>query len=259
MTNKLSYIDSHAHLAFFSSEELDQILQRARNAHVERIINVCLNPEALEQGLVLQKKYPWIYCAAATSPHDAATGEKLFSYFAAAAREKKIVALGETGLDYHYHTATKELQTELLIQYFQCARSSQLPIILHCREAFPDLFDIAAKEFPSTRVLLHCFSGTKKEAKEALDRGWMISFSGIVSFKKSHLLREVASYVPLENMMIETDAPYLAPEAYRGKKNEPSYLPAIAQAIADSRKISLEEIATRTRENATLFFSLESK
>ena len=190
------------------------------------------------------------------SPRCAKEGDLHFPFFSKAAKEKKIQAIGETGLDYHYHPSSKESQKKLLVQYFQLALSSDLPVIIHCREAFEDLFALAKSEYKSPRALLHCFTGTLLEAKEALDLGWMISFSGIVSFAKNPSLHEVAAYVPLERMLIETDAPYLAPTPHRGKRNEPSFLPEVAKALARLRNDSLEKIADATKANALSFFSL---
>ncbi len=255
MTSPHLFIDSHAHLSLFPKEEIDAILSRALEKRVERIINVCTDPAALRQGWNMREKYPWISLAGATPPHDVEKENDAFSFFSQAAMEKKIVAIGESGLDYHYHLYSKEKQKELLIRYFHLAMRADLPIILHCRKAFRDLLDIAKREYPSTKALLHCFTGEKQEAKEALDLGWKISFSGIVSFANT-ALKEVASYIPKEQLLIETDAPYLAPVPHRGKKNEPSFLPDVARALADIRKETIEVIAKATRENTLSFFSL---
>jgi TatD DNase family protein len=257
MEKTLPLIDSHAHLSLFPKEELENILQRAKEKNIERIINVCIDLPALEQGLFLIQKHPWISLAAALTPHDALK-EREASFFSKAAEEKKLVAIGETGLDYHHHSASKESQKKLLIQTLHFAESKALPLIFHCRDAFRDLFEITKSELSSSRALLHCFTGTKEEAKEALKRGWSISFSGILSFAKNDLLKEVAAFVPLDRILIETDAPYLAPNPYRGKRNEPAYLFEVAKALALLRKESIETIATATTKNTCSFFSLKS-
>jgi TatD DNase family protein len=257
MQKNISFIDSHAHLSLLPEEEIEAILLRAKQNGVERIINVCIDPAALEQGLSLAQKYPWISLAAATTPHDALkNGDLHFSFFSKAAKEKKIVAIGETGLDFHHYGESRESQKKLLVRYFHLGTECDLPLIFHCREAFRELLDLAKSEYKSRKALLHCFTGSKSEAKEALDMGWMISFSGIISFAKTQELKEVANYVPLDRLLIETDAPYLAPTPHRGKRNEPSFLPEVARALASVRGDSIENIANATRENALSFFAL---
>lgn len=165
------------------------------------------------------------------------------------------MALGETGLDYYYEHSPKELQKKFLIQYFHLAIQTGLPVIFHCRDAFSDLFMLGDAEYKGKPALVHCFTGTVEEAKAALDRGWSISFSGIITFKKSEALREVVKYVPLSKMLIETDAPYLAPQSKRGSLNESSFLSETAQMIAELKQVSLETVAKATSENACAFFS----
>ncbi len=251
-------IDSHAHLTHISFEgDVHFLLERARLAGVDAIVNICTNPTELQKGLALSQEFPWIYTAAATTPHDvAAEGETAFPAMERAAREGKLIAVGETGLDYHYYADTKEIQQHFLRRYLVLARSCKLPIIIHCREAFSDLFRIIDEEYSGLPGVLHCFTGTPQEAHEVIKRGWFLSLSGIVTFKKSMELQQVAREVPLDQLLIETDAPYLAPAPHRGKTNEPAYLAATAQFIADLRGIPLLELATATSYNARSLFQL---
>lgn len=246
------FVDSHAHL---TSDELfphlDAILARAQEAGVFAIINICTDKTTLKRGLELQS--PFVYHAASTTPHDAdSLGELDFPVMEKAALDGLLVAIGETGLDYHYCHASKEKQCEFLIRYAELAKKCDLPLIIHCREAFSDLFSLLNLE----RVLLHCFTGTLDEAKEVVDRGWMLSLSGIVTFKKSGALKEVAKWIPLENLMIETDAPYLSPEGFRGKTNEPSFLIKTAEVVGELRGISTSDLGKITAENALNFFRI---
>lgn len=249
------FFDSHAHI---SSDELftdkEGLMQRAKKASVSYIVNICTDEKTLLQGIELQRSYPEVLLTGATTPHDVEKeGEKFFPLFAQYAREKRFVAIGETGLDYHYEHSPKDLQKRFLEKYLQLAEDLQLPVIFHCRDAFEDLFAIA-KGVPY--AILHCFTGKEKEAEEALSRGWMISFSGIVTFKKSAELREVAKQVPLQQMLVETDAPYLAPQSRRGKINEPSFIVETAQLLAKLKEVDVESFAQTTSDNAKKIFQL---
>ena len=252
------YIDSHAHLTSDTVlPHIDAILKRAREKGVEKVVNICTDERSLKEGLRLAQTYPWIYNTAATTPHDVdQEGESFFPIVRKCAQEKKLIALGETGLDYYYEHSRKEVQKKFLIQYFALALETSLPLIFHCREAFSDLFKLADVHYQNRPTILHCFTGSLEEAKGCLERGWYISFSGIVSFKKSDQLRDVAAYVPLDRMLIETDTPYLAPQSQRGKMNEPSYIGETAQVLASLKNLSLEDVAHQTTLNACKLFRL---
>jgi len=254
----LCYIDSHAHLTSPSVlPHLEEVLARARLAQVSYILNICTDPESLKEGLFLATQHPWIKNAGATTPHDVAEeGEEAFPLFSAAAKGKKLAAVGETGLDYHYAYSPKEIQKQFLKRYLHLAAETHLPVIFHCREAFSDLFSVVDSEYPAQApAVLHCFTGTIQEAEQVIKRGWYLSLSGIVTFKKSEPLREVAKMVPLSQLLIETDTPYLAPQSQRGKPNEPSFIPEIAAAIAAAKGIAPEQVALATAENAKRLFS----
>lgn len=243
-------VDSHAHI---TSEELfpdvEGILQRAREAGVVRIVNIATDAKTLERGLALAEKYPdFVFNTAATTPHDVEK-EDMFALVKEAAG--KLVAIGETGLDYHYEHSPRELQKKFLGKYIELAKETNLPVVIHCRDAFEDLFTF---DIPS--AVLHCFTGGLKEAEAALKRGWYISFSGIVTFKKSVELRAVLKEVPLEKILIETDAPYLAPQAKRGKVNEPSFIGEVAEVIAAVKNVSLREVCEMTTKNGCEFFKI---
>lgn len=256
-------IDSHAHLtvpAVF--DQLDFVLKRAQQAGVKAIVNICIDPLSLERGLILSQHYPWVYQAAATTPHDVEKeGEQVFEIMASCARQGLLKAVGETGLDYYYEHSKRTIQKQFLRRYLHLALECQLPVIIHCREAFSDFFEILDTEYQingrHAPGVLHCFTGTMAEAEEVLKRGWMLSLSGIVTFKKSIELQEVAREVPLEQLLIETDTPYLAPQKHRGKQqNEPAFLVETAHVIASLKQISFEELAFKTAQNACQLFKL---
>lgn len=253
-------IDSHAHLtSSLLFEQVDPVLERAQQAGVGAIVNICTDLLSLERGLELSQRYPWVYQAAATTPHDVEKeGEAVFEQIAATARRGKLQAVGETGLDYYYEHSSREVQKDFLRRYLHLALECQLPIVIHCREAFRDFFEILDAEYTVNGKhlpgVLHCFTGTMDEAEQVIKRGWMLSLSGIVTFKKSIELQHVAKVVPLEQLLIETDAPYLAPQSHRGKQNEPSFIVETARFIASLRQIPFEEVARATKRNAAHLF-----
>lgn len=253
------YIDSHAHL---TSDDLypniEEYIERAKLAGVNQIVNICTDLKTLQRGIALSQLHPQIVNAGSTTPHDVTLeGEIYFEHFEKAAYEKKLVAIGETGLDYYYEHSPKKLQQTFFIRYLQLAIKCNLPIIIHCREAFQDFFEIIDQHFPKKKQgVLHCFTGTIEDAKELVKRDWYISFSGIVTFKKSIELQEAARLVPMENLLIETDSPYLSPHPLRGKVNEPSFLPHVAAKIAEIKGIPLSKVSQMTTSNTQKLFKL---
>ncbi|MBA2728218.1 MAG: TatD family hydrolase, partial [Parachlamydiaceae bacterium] len=255
-------IDSHAHLGSDELfEDIDEVLFRAKAAGISAIVNICTNPLTLERGLALRMKYPWIYNAAATTPHDVEKeGKEVFARIAYHAIKGDLHAIGETGLDYHYTHSSPEIQKQYLRRYLRLALECKLPVVIHCRDAFNDFFEILDQEYmiggKHAPGVLHCFTGTVSEAEAVISRGWVLSLSGIVTFKKSDVLREVAKLVPLHQLLIETDAPYLAPQSHRGKPNEPAFIAETAALIADVKNITLEEVIKQTANNARKLFNL---
>lgn len=259
----MKFIDSHAHITSDSLHgSVEEILERAGNSGITDIINICTDAITLERGLALSQKHPWVHNAAATTPHDVdKEGELLFPLMEKHARNGDLVAVGETGLDYYYEHSPKELQQHFLRRYLHLALECNLPVVIHCREAFKDFFTILDSDYiingKHAPGVLHCFTGTVEEAEEVIRRNWYLSLSGIVTFKKSTVLREVAKLVPLDRLLIETDAPYLAPQNHRGKTNEPAFLPETAAVIAEVKGITVEELAKATSANARELFRLK--
>ncbi len=260
--NKIPLIDSHAHLTKADAiGGVDELLSRAQAAGIQAIVNICTNVETLNLGLELAKKYPWIFNTAATTPHDVEKeGELVFSTIEKHAREGHLVAVGETGLDYYYAHSAPEIQKNFLRRYLHLALDCQLPVVIHCRDAFQDFFEILDEEYKVNGKhapgVLHCFTGTIPEAEEVIKRGWYLSLSGIITFKKSEELRQVAKMVPLNQLLIETDSPYLAPQSKRGKTNEPAYIYETAEMLAGIKGISLEELAQATIKNTKELFKI---
>jgi len=252
-----AFIDAHAHLTHEESEGLPEQLTRAKEANISAIINICCDLQDLLRGLELakQSEAPKIYTVASLTPHDAAKDDAAFFLeIKKAIKNNLLAAVGETGLDYYYNLAPKEVQISSFCRYRDLAQESKLPLVIHCRDAFDDICKILdpAKELKG--VMLHCFTGSVDEARRAINRGWYISLSGIVTFPKSVALQEVAKFVPLDRLLIETDSPYLSPQGYRGQKNEPSFLLATAKKVADLKEISLDELAESTTQNVKRLF-----
>jgi len=266
MNCKLDYfIDSHAHLTCDEKtySQIDDILERAFSTGVKRIVNICTTLESLERALTLRSQYPWIYNSAAITPHDVEIlGDAAFPTIAEHAKKGHLVAIGETGLDYYYEHSKAEIQKKFLRRYLHLALDQNLPVIIHCRDAFKDFFEILDQEYVVNNKhaagVLHCFTGTILEAEEVLKRGFYLSLSGIVTFKKSHELQEVAKFVPLNQLLIETDTPFLAPQSKRGKSNEPAFIIEIASFIAKTKGISVNEILETTSNNASKLFALQN-
>lgn len=253
-------IDTHCHLEMETfDDDREEVIKRAEEADIEYIINPGSDREGNIKGLRLSSKYSHVYSAVGIHPHDAKYLDKsLFDELRRWVERPKVVAIGEIGLDYHYLHSTKGVQVEAFIKQIALARELDLPVIVHSREAKNDTIRILREEASDVDGVLHCFSGDTKMAKEAMELGFHISIAGPVTFNNAKTLREIAGYVPDEFLMIETDAPYLAPVPMRGKRNEPSFLRHTAQLISEIRGISLNDLARITTLNAMRLFKLGS-
>lgn len=252
-------IDTHCHLDFpdFDAER-DAIVERARAAGVGQMITISTRVKKFDTILAIAENYANVFCSVGTHPHNA--DEELdieTEDLVRLSAHPKVVAVGEAGLDYFYDNAPRDAQAIGLRRHIAAARQTQLPLVIHSRSADDDMADILTEEtgrgaFP---FLLHCFSSGPELAKTGIDLGGYISFSGILTFPKSEELREIARAVPRDRMIVETDAPYLAPKPFRGKRNEPAYVAHTAQVLAETIGVSVEEIATITTDNAFRVFS----
>lgn len=248
--------DTHAHLD--SLEDPEGAVERARSNGVERIISISSGLESSRNTLAFAGGHKRIYVAVGVHPHAAATGDApTLSAIEELAGSPGVVAIGETGLDYFYMNSGKETQIRSFTGQIAIARRRGLPIVIHVRDADEDLIGILKSENVSEkRGVIHCFTGNFETAKRYLDLGFYISFSGIVTFKKSDELRAAAAGVPADRILIETDSPYLAPVPFRGKPNEPAYVKHVAETVAEVRGLKTEELASLTSENATRLFGL---
>jgi TatD DNase family protein len=256
---KPSFIDTHCHLEMEAfNDDRDKVVERAVAAGITYIINAGSDRKANVDGLKLSDTYPQVYSAVGIHPHDAKTlDESLLKELKKWAKHPKVVAIGETGLDYHYLHSAKGVQIDAFRKQIALAKEVQLPIIVHSREARKDTIRILREEITDTTGVLHCFSGDREMAKDAMEMGFYISLAGPVTFKNARKLREVAEFVPDEFLLLETDAPYLSPVPMRGKRNEPAHLIHTAKAIADIRGISVNDLARITTVNARKLFKMD--
>ena len=253
-------IDSHCHLDFPDFfAELDAVVARAREAGIARMVTISTRVHRHAEVLAIAERFADVYCSVGTHPHYA--HEELAVMAAdlvARARHPKVVALGEAGLDYHYDNSPRDAQERGFRTHIAAARETGLPLVIHSREADADTARIVEEEtgqgaFPA---VLHCFTGGPDLARRAIALGLFISFTGILTFKNSAALRTIAAELPADRILVETDAPYLAPGPFRGKRNEPAYVVETAKVLAETRGTSFDEIARQTSEN---FFRLFSK
>jgi TatD DNase family protein len=249
-------IDSHCHLDYEPLiKDIDQVLLNAKKNDIAKLLTIGTSLESSQKVLDIVNKYSNVYGAIGIHPNST-TGnlEKLDDILELKNSNKKIVAFGETGLDYFYKRSEKNDQIFAFEKHIEFSIAKKIPVIIHTRDADDDTISIIKKYYKKTNFLIHCFTGTLDFAKKLLDLNCIISFSGIITFKKSNNLREVVKYVPLEKMLIETDSPYLSPDPLRGKSNEPANVKIIAEAVASIKQISFMEVASSTTTNFENFF-----
>lgn len=254
------YIDSHCHLSFPElSARLPEIRAEMAAAQVDRAVCICTTLEEFEQVHALATRYDNFWCSAGVHPDNEGVREPSLDDLLALASLPRVVAIGETGLDYYRLNgrgiAEMAWQRERFRVHIRASRATGLPLVVHTRSASDDTLAILREEGASNGVF-HCFTESDAVARAALDLGFYISFSGILTFKNAQALREVAAFVPLDRCLIETDSPYLAPVPYRGKTNNPSYVPFVAQQIATLKALPLREVAQATTHNAERLFKL---
>jgi TatD DNase family protein len=260
----MDLIDSHAHIDFPQfAEDRDAMLQRAREAGVHTLLAIGTGPgpEKLDAALPYAEQHDWIYSSVGIHPHEAkeATAQH-FEDLARLAQHPKVIAWGEIGLDYFYDHSPRDVQADVFRTQMELAHAAKLPIIIHCRDAWDDCIALIEHHWKSTGLggILHCFTSTLDHAKRGLDMGFLVSFAGNSTYPKAQSIRDVAKELPLDRILIETDAPFLAPQPYRGKRNEPAYVAEVAKTLANVRNLPPEEIAATTASNFRRFFGIAS-
>lgn len=255
----MQLFDTHAHL---SDEKFDldrhELIPSLYEYGVKKIIDVACDIRSADKTIDLLNRYPFIYGAVGMHPHDVkymdnSLMDKLIEYM----RHEKVLALGEIGLDYHYDYSPRDIQRAWFTEQLELAKQLGYPVVLHIREAFGDCMEILKAHKNGLRGVMHCYSGSVETAYECLDLGLSFSFGGAITFKNAKKTLDVISSLPIENILLETDCPYMTPEPYRGKRNDPSYLNYVCEKMAEQRKMDKEEVAERTYQNAINLFVIE--
>jgi len=262
------FVDSHAHLDGKQFDlDREQVIARAHEAGVHMMVAIGNGdgPPTLDAGIQLAEQHPFMYATIGIHPHEARLDDaSAYQTMEQLARNPKVIAWGEIGLDYHYDHSPRDTQKQVFSRQMELAATAKLPIVIHCRpsdgsdNAWEDCLGLIKDQWAPTGLggILHCFTGNWPQAKRALDMGFMISFAGNLTFPKAQQIRDAALEVPLERMLIETDCPYLAPVPHRGKRNEPAFVKETARKLGELRGLSMEEVGEQTARNFYNFFKL---
>lgn len=253
--------DTHAH---YDSERFDNdrddILINSFNSGVELILNPGCDIGSSQKSIEISQKHDFVFSAVGIHPHEAVIENKIFDELDKMFSNEKVVAMGEIGLDYHYNFKDRETQKKCFCKQLELAKMRDLPVIIHDRESHQDIIDILKSDFcKGLKGVLHCFSGSKEMAKIMLDLGFYLSFGGVLTFKNAIKSIDIVNYMPLDKLLIETDAPYLAPVPYRGKRNDSMLLKFVAEKISEIRNVEYDEICNITNNNGRELFKIKNR
>ena len=259
----MDLIDSHAHVDVSDFDaDRDAMLSRAQAAGVATLLAIGNGPEIEKLGAAVPyaEAHDWIYAAIGIHPHEAKNAtEAHYAELDRLAQNSRVIAWGEIGLDYHYDHPPRDLQARVFRHQLEQARAAGKPIIIHCRDAWTDCLKILDQDWRSSGLggIFHCFAGTIEEARYGMNMGFLVSFAGNVTYPKAQNLRDVASLIPMDRLLIETDSPFLAPVPHRGRRNEPSYVAEVARTIGNVRNLPADDVAGFTAENFRRFFAID--
>ncbi len=254
----MNFVDTHVHLHFPDFQvDFKEVVERARQAGVRFFVNVGTDLKSSREAIAIAEKYDFVYATVGIHPHDVerATPEDMCQ-LAGLAKHPKVVAIGEVGLDFYRNLSPENVQRKLIVQFFEMAKQANLPLVLHIREAYEAMIELLnAHVTPPIRAVSHCFSGNREIMEILVELGLFISFAGPVTYKKNDALREAVQACPEDRLLIETDAPFLAPQAHRGKRNEPAFMMETARFIAELRGISIEKLSQIISRNSETLFA----
>lgn len=250
-------IDTHSHINMIETISLDEVIQNAIESGVDKILVPSAYPKDIDDVMTLVDKFDNVYGMLGVHPTEVKDWtDDLIDKIKEYSKHPKIVAIGEIGLDYYWDKSFNDLQKEVFIKQIKLANELNLPISIHDREAHKDTFDILKEYNKGSKIVMHCFSGSVEFARECIKEGWYLALGGVVTFKNAVKMKEVATEIPLDKLLLETDAPYLTPVPFRGKENQPAYTKYTAEEISKLRGISFEEVDNITTKNAETIFSL---
>lgn len=251
-------VDTHCHLDMEAFDDVEKVISDSVAAGVEQIIIPSVDKSSFEQVIKIAQTHENVFCALGIHPTEAINSkDEDFEKIIEHAKDPKVVAIGECGLDYYWDKTTAEIQKEVFIKQIELAKLLKKPLLVHDREAHKETFDILVEHVNGeVPVVMHCFSGSVEFAQECIKKGFYIALGGVVTFKNAKKMHEVAKEIPLEHLLLETDAPYLTPVPYRGQRNEPAYVKFIAEEIAKIREISPDEVAKITSSNVKKVFKI---
>ena len=251
--------ESHAHYdSHLFDEDRVELLNSMQEKGVGTIVNVCADWDSVTEVVEMAQNYPFMYAAVGLHPDEVGElNDERYEFLKSQCQQEKVVAVGEIGLDYYWDNESHDVQQQWFVRQLELARELGLPVIIHSRDAAEDTLKIMKEHAQGLRGVIHCFSYSKELAEEYVKMGFHIGIGGVVTFKNGKKLKEVAEVVPLERILLETDCPYLAPEPYRGKRNSSLYIPYIAQAIADIKGVTCEEVVAQTEQNGKSLFGIQ--
>jgi len=249
-------VETHTHLDLIK-RNTEEVVREAVEKKVTKMVTIGIDLESSEIALEFASRFEGVYAAVGYHPNEAKSiSEQGWKELEGLTHNSKVVAIGETGLDYYRRRSTIRQQVEAFKKHLDLARNLNLSVIIHDREAHRDTLKILTEEAKGLKILLHCFSGDLDMAKACIERGYYLGIGGVVTFKNAKTLQMITKEIPLEKILLETDSPFLAPHPFRGKPNEPKYIPLIAEKIAEIKGISLEEVAERTSANSKEIFGI---
>ncbi len=256
--NETYLIDTHSHVDMLEGISIEDAIKNAKENGVKKIIVPCAYPKDVDKIFELVNKYDELYGLLGVHPSEAKDwDDELIDRIKNYSDNPKIVGIGEIGLDYYWDKSFVDLQKEVFIKQIKLANELNLPICVHDREAHKDTFDILKEHNKGSKVVMHCFSGSVEFARECIKEGWYLALGGVVTFKNAVKMKEVAADIPLERLLLETDAPYLTPVPYRGKENQPAYVRFVAEEISKIRNVSFENIVQASSQNAEKVFAIK--